>query len=158
MRVLLTTAGLGALRDLDDALLLQILSLLDAQALTLCSAASRALYCFCMHDELWRALTLQVSFSVACLLLPACSCPLHAWPEGGHFSLLIATIKSCIYISVFEWLGTFLADHVMHNRQHETTGLGVPLRRHHDAGDGGHFPLQRQLARDIHHKQGTSIV
>lgn len=53
--------GLGNLRDLDDHLLLQILQLIDARTLTLCSAASRALYCFCTHEELWRALTLQAS-------------------------------------------------------------------------------------------------
>ena len=56
--------GLGSLRDLDDQLLLQILQLVDARTLTLCSAASRALYCFCMHDELWRALTLQASLPI----------------------------------------------------------------------------------------------
>ena len=53
--------GLGILKDLDDQLVLHILQLLNARTLAICSAASKALYCFSMHDELWRALTLQAS-------------------------------------------------------------------------------------------------
>ena len=70
---------MGSLRDLDDQLLLQILQLVDARTLALCSGASRALYCFCMHDELWRALTLQVSLPgypaacSACFYLSRCT-------------------------------------------------------------------------------------
>lgn len=48
---------------LSDDLLLTVLSLLPAKVLLSCSATSKALYCFCNHEELWRALTLQVEFS-----------------------------------------------------------------------------------------------
>ena len=68
-------AGLGDLAALSDELLLAVLGQLPAQALLRCAAASRPLYCFCYHEELWRALTLDVgsaspasctSFSVPC--------------------------------------------------------------------------------------------
>ena len=54
------TASLGALAVLDDALLLQLLSALGARDLVAFSAASRAAYCFGNHEELWKALVLQV--------------------------------------------------------------------------------------------------
>jgi len=52
-------AGLGDLAVLSDELLLGVLACVDARGLVLCGRASRALYCFCSHEELWRALTLQ---------------------------------------------------------------------------------------------------
>lgn len=59
-------AGLGMLSKLSDELLLCVLGHLPAQSLLRAAGASRALYCFCSHEELWRALTLQVLCS--CLL------------------------------------------------------------------------------------------
>ena len=53
-------AGLGTLRLLPDELVMGILSHLAAGDLCRASASSHFLYCFCSHDELWRALTLQV--------------------------------------------------------------------------------------------------
>ncbi len=64
-------AGLGDLAALSDELLLGVLACVDARGLVLCGRASRALYCFCSHEELWRALTLQ-----ACALPSAA---LAAW-------------------------------------------------------------------------------
>lgn len=56
--------GLGAFKDLEDDLILQIMHLVDARTLTQCSAVSKAFYCFCTHEEVWRALTLQASTAV----------------------------------------------------------------------------------------------
>ncbi|BDA49233.1 Bifunctional arginine demethylase and lysyl-hydroxylase JM [Coccomyxa sp. Obi] len=53
------SAGLGRLRILSDELILAVLAQLPANSLVSCSATSKALYCFCNHEELWRALTLQ---------------------------------------------------------------------------------------------------
>ena len=53
-------AGLGGLASLSDDLLLGVLGQLQPQSLLQCAAASKALYCFCYHEEIWRALTLQV--------------------------------------------------------------------------------------------------
>ena len=58
--VLLCT-GLGAMQVLSDELLLGILAHVDAQALARLALASRSLYCFCNHEDVWRALVLQVS-------------------------------------------------------------------------------------------------
>ena len=54
-------AGLGALAKLSDELLLAVLGHLPAQSLLQAAAASKALYCFCSHEDLWRALALQVT-------------------------------------------------------------------------------------------------
>ena len=53
--------GLGKLRNLDDELLMQVLSLLPADSLGQLACVNRALYCFSNHDDLWRALTLEAS-------------------------------------------------------------------------------------------------
>lgn len=53
-------AGLGSLNVLSDELLLELLSHLGPTDLTRASTASKALYCFCRHDEIWKALLLQV--------------------------------------------------------------------------------------------------
>ena len=53
--------GLGKLRNLDDELLMQVLSLLPADSLGRLACVNRALYCFSNHDDLWRALTLEAS-------------------------------------------------------------------------------------------------
>ena len=55
-------AGLGRLRVFNDELLMQVLSLLPAEALARLACVNRALYCFANHEDLWRALTLEVSF------------------------------------------------------------------------------------------------
>lgn len=53
--------GLGRLRVLDDELLVQVLGLLPAEALARLACVNRALYCFANHEDIWRALTLEVS-------------------------------------------------------------------------------------------------
>ena len=53
--------GLGDLAVLSDELLLGILAELPARTLATAGLASRALYCFCSHDDLWRTLALEVS-------------------------------------------------------------------------------------------------
>ena len=55
----LRSAGLGTLRVLTDALLLDVLEFLPGDALFLLSAASRALYAFTAHEDLWRTLSLR---------------------------------------------------------------------------------------------------
>ncbi|KAJ9523551.1 hypothetical protein QJQ45_007246 [Haematococcus lacustris] len=54
-----TTYGLGALQVLSDALILELLGLLDAVSLCQLSQCSRALYCFCDAEDLWKALVLE---------------------------------------------------------------------------------------------------
>ena len=54
-------AGLGRLRELDDELVMQVLSLLPAQALGKVACVNKALYCFANHEDLWRALVLEAS-------------------------------------------------------------------------------------------------
>nr|CCA20147.1 histone arginine demethylase putative [Albugo laibachii Nc14] len=44
---------------LSDEQLLLVLSMLDANGLSCLGSCSRALYVFCSHDELWRALVLE---------------------------------------------------------------------------------------------------
>lgn len=58
------SAGLGKLKALPDELLIQVLSLLSAESLGRLTCVNRALYCFSSHEELWRALTLEVSQSL----------------------------------------------------------------------------------------------
>lgn len=53
--------GLGALAVLSDELLSSILSLLPAKSLARSSLASKSLYCFCNHEDLWRVLVLEVT-------------------------------------------------------------------------------------------------
>ena len=66
-------AGLGSLAALSDELLLNVFSLLAAPDLCRTKAASKALFCFCSHDDLWRSLTLQ-----ARAVAPLCAWrPLH---------------------------------------------------------------------------------
>lgn len=52
-------AGLGNLSKLSDDLLLNILHLLPAEALGALALCSKALYCFCSHEDLWKALVLE---------------------------------------------------------------------------------------------------
>lgn len=56
-------AGLGRLAVLDDGLLLQILELLPHRTLGCLAVASRALYCFANHEDLWKALVIEVNGS-----------------------------------------------------------------------------------------------
>ena len=55
----LLDASLGDLRRLDDAGMLAVLSRLPAKLLCITSAASRGLYVFSHHSNLWRDLTLR---------------------------------------------------------------------------------------------------
>jgi len=52
--------GLGNLHGLSDALLLEICGHLDARTLSLLSCASKACYCFCATEDLWKAHVLEV--------------------------------------------------------------------------------------------------
>lgn len=52
--------SLGQLAKLDDALLLQLLGHCGGGQLGALACASRWCYCFATHEELWRALALQV--------------------------------------------------------------------------------------------------
>lgn len=53
--------GLGRLRILEDHLLLRIVGCLPASALLALSAVCKALYCVANHEEVWRALVLEVA-------------------------------------------------------------------------------------------------
>lgn len=53
------TKGLGCISKLSDEAVLNILGFLDAKSLAILQTASKALYCFCNHEELWKALVLQ---------------------------------------------------------------------------------------------------
>lgn len=55
------TPGLGHLAVLSDELLVTLLYALPAAELQRLGMASKALYVFCHYDELWKALTLEVS-------------------------------------------------------------------------------------------------
>ncbi len=59
------SVGLGDMAVLSDELLLDILATLPARALAAAGSASRALYCFCAHDDLWRTLALEVRARVS---------------------------------------------------------------------------------------------
>lgn len=54
------TEGLGVLSGLSDEIMLELLSELTPQALSRLSCCSKALYCFCSHDELWKAFVLNL--------------------------------------------------------------------------------------------------
>ena len=54
-------AGLGLLSHLCDEVVLDLLSALPAASLASIACCSKALYCFCGHEELWKALVLNVS-------------------------------------------------------------------------------------------------
>lgn len=54
---------------LSDELLLELLSHLGPADLTRAGSASKALYCYCRHDEVWKALVLQVGLVKVCLSL-----------------------------------------------------------------------------------------
>jgi F-box domain len=53
------TKGLGLVSKLSDEAVLNILGFLDAQSLAILQSVSKAFYCFCNHEELWKALVLQ---------------------------------------------------------------------------------------------------
>jgi hypothetical protein len=57
-------SGLGVLAALDDGLLLQVLDLLPHDCLGRLAATSRVLYCFANHDELWKALVIEVRIKI----------------------------------------------------------------------------------------------
>ena len=54
------SAGLGDLATLSDECILAILQQLPGVDLARLSTVSRALYCFAQHNELWKALVLEV--------------------------------------------------------------------------------------------------
>ena len=51
--------GLGYLSKISDEAVLNILGYLSARELAILQATSKALYCFCNHEELWKALVLE---------------------------------------------------------------------------------------------------
>ncbi|XP_030512497.1 F-box protein At5g06550 [Rhodamnia argentea] len=51
--------GLGALQNLTDELLLEILGLLSATQLGILATVSKSFYIFCNHEPLWRNLVLE---------------------------------------------------------------------------------------------------
>jgi hypothetical protein len=53
------TKGLGTISTLSDEAVLNILGFLDAHSLAVLQSVSKALYCFCNHEELWKALVLE---------------------------------------------------------------------------------------------------
>ena len=48
------------MRVLSDDLVLEVLGLLPAHVLAAMSLVSKSLYCFSAHEDLWKALVLQV--------------------------------------------------------------------------------------------------
>jgi hypothetical protein len=62
-------AGLGLLHLLSDELLIEILHQLNARDLAKLAVCSRACYAYCQHEDLWKALLLQVSSSVVVRVL-----------------------------------------------------------------------------------------
>lgn len=54
-------AGLGLLHVLSDELLIEILHQLTARDLAKLAVCSRACYAYCQHEDIWKALLLQVS-------------------------------------------------------------------------------------------------
>lgn len=85
-------AGLGRLRVLDDEVLMQILGLLPADALARLACVNQALYCFANHEDLWRALTLEVSsppinrcaadshnYTTCPAFVPTLRCAVYSW-------------------------------------------------------------------------------
>ena len=58
--------GLGHLHALSDALLLDCLGLLPAHALANLALSSKGLYAFSTHEDLWKALVLQVGRMSCC--------------------------------------------------------------------------------------------
>ena len=51
--------GLGDLAPLQDEVIINVLHCLNAADLCRLSTVSRALYCFCNHEDIWKALVLQ---------------------------------------------------------------------------------------------------
>jgi hypothetical protein len=54
------SAGLGRLAALPDEALLNVLENLSAADLARLATASKVLWVFCQHEELWKALSLEV--------------------------------------------------------------------------------------------------
>jgi hypothetical protein len=52
--------GLGNLEKLPDDIILGILGLLDPEQLAKLTTVSKAFYCFASHEDLWKAIVLQV--------------------------------------------------------------------------------------------------
>jgi len=53
--------GLGRLHILSDEAIINILGYLPASSLAVLAAVSRGFYVFANHEELWKALVLEVS-------------------------------------------------------------------------------------------------
>lgn len=51
--------GLGSISKISDEAILNILGYLSARDLAILQATSKALYCFCNQEELWKALVLE---------------------------------------------------------------------------------------------------
>lgn len=52
--------GLGRFALLSDELVLRVLEVLSARDLIRLSCTSKALYCFSNHEDLWKALVIEV--------------------------------------------------------------------------------------------------
>ena len=59
---------------LSDALMLDLLGLLPAHALANLALVSKSLYCFTTHEDLWKALVVEVGH------IPF---PPHSWAPSG---------------------------------------------------------------------------
>jgi hypothetical protein len=54
------SSSLGKLSILEDSLVLEVISYLGARDLINLSACSRGCYCFSNHEDIWKALTIEV--------------------------------------------------------------------------------------------------
>lgn len=73
-------AGLGKLASFSDEHVLSVLACLGAKDLIRLSSVSKALYCFANHEELWKAVIIQVRTGalVAPGFLAVQACFLHS--------------------------------------------------------------------------------
>lgn len=62
-------AGLGRLACFSDEQVLAVLSCLGAKDLISLSSVSKALYCFTNHEDLWKALVIEVWMTSLCQCL-----------------------------------------------------------------------------------------
>ena len=69
MQSSLSGAGMGLFKSLNDELMLRVLGLVKGLELGALASTCKALYCFANHEELWRALVLQVRHASPLLCL-----------------------------------------------------------------------------------------
>ena len=66
---------MGMLQALEDSSMLEVLGQLDARSLGNLASTCRAMYCFANHEEVWKALTLEVRLENTEMMLP-----IFCWP------------------------------------------------------------------------------